>query len=91
MAYTPRPWVVSGSFINGPAGTNMDKSGDFHSIAEVFGPDSADNAKLIAAAPELLAAAKSIQEHCPCDYDINAKWHAAWDAMLAAIAKAEGR
>ena len=40
---------------------------------------------------QLLAALKGIHEHCPCDPDINPRWQAAWDAMRAAIAKAEGR
>lgn len=40
---------------------------------------------------ELLAALKGIHEHCPCDPDINPRWLAAWDAMHAAITRAEGR
>lgn len=43
------------------------------------------------AAPELLAACRAIQKYCPCDNDITPEFNAAWHAMLAAIANAEGR
>jgi hypothetical protein len=33
----------------------------------------------------LVEALKGIREHCPCDPDINQKWYAAWQAMLAAL------
>lgn len=48
------------------------------------------NAHLIAASPSLLAAAKAVRATCPADPDINPRWNAAWDALIAAIAKAEG-
>ena len=48
------------------------------------------NARLIAAAPDLLAACKGVFEWCQCDPDINPNWLRAWNAMLAAIKRAEG-
>lgn len=50
----------------------------------------AANARVMAASRELLDAAKAVRETCPADPDINPRWNAAWDALLAAIAKAEG-
>jgi len=45
---------------------------------------------LIAAAPDLLEAAKAARDTCPADPDINERWNAAWNSLLVAIAKAEG-
>ncbi len=42
------------------------------------------NARLIAAAPDLLAAAKAVRA-------TNPRWNEDWDALVAAIDKAEGR
>lgn len=47
-------------------------------------------ARLIAAAPELLAGAEAVVATCPCDPDINPRWYAAWMSLRAAIAKARG-
>lgn len=49
------------------------------------------NARLIAAAPDLLEAAKRVAETCPRGPYINPRWEAAWDALTFAIVKAEGR
>ncbi len=38
---------------------------------------------------ELLEAAKAVRATCPADPDINREWEAAWNALVAAIAKAE--
>ncbi len=38
---------------------------------------------------DLLAACRAVRETCPADPDINPRWNAAWDSMIAAIAKAE--
>ena len=47
------------------------------------------NLQLIAAAPELLAALKAIQQSCPTDNDVTRDFNAAWGLLEAAIAKAE--
>ncbi len=39
---------------------------------------------------DLLVAAKAVRETCPCDNDITKEFNAAWNLMLAAIAKAGG-
>jgi hypothetical protein len=49
------------------------------------------NARLIAAAPDMLAALKAVREHCPADPDINPAWETAWRQLEGAIAKAEVR
>lgn len=50
-----------------------------------------DNALLIAAAPDLLAALKAIKDTCPADPDTTHRFLAAWHLLEAAIAIAEGR
>lgn len=55
----------------------------------VYGPHGADRA-LIAAAPDLLEAARAIQETCPCDPDSTKRFEAAWAQLEAAVKKAEG-
>ena len=89
--YTQGPWTML------KAATQVDGAYDFaicradsQIIAEAFGRssdkdyhDAEANARLIAAAPELLEALKAIaSEHRECS---------ATDAARAAIAKAEGR
>lgn len=59
------------------------------SSAEGFAEAQA-NARLFAAAWDLLAAAKAVREACMCDPDINPEWNAAWDSLVAAIEKAGG-
>lgn len=49
------------------------------------------NARVIAAAPDLLDALKDILSSCPCDWDITTEFLAAYEKSKAAIAKAEGR
>lgn len=49
------------------------------------------NARLIAAAPDLLAAARAYMRVCPADEDTTHAFQEATDALRAAIAKAEGR
>jgi len=68
MAHTPGPWTVSGNEIN-----VKDKDGDF--VATTLKYDEAvgtqqdyDNAKLIAAAPDLLAALESMIQLVEQDY-----------------------
>jgi hypothetical protein len=49
-----------------------------------------EDARLIAAAPELLAAAKAVRDTCPADPDVTAAFLAAWQSLEAAIATATG-
>lgn len=57
--------------------------------AEIIGPSHADNARLIAAAPDLLAACEEMAAQLGGvnDFDV---WEAAKAGMIAAIAKAKG-
>ena len=56
--FTPGPWCDIGDQILAPSGAN----GDYR-IADVYGPDFPANAQLIAAAPELYAAALCLPVH----------------------------
>jgi len=89
-SHTPGPWITRGP-------RRVDQGDDYaivaggEIIAEAFGrtsqnnfPPSAANARLIAAAPDLLAALKEVVA-------LSDRKHDAWDAARAAIAKAEGR
>ena len=55
------------------------------------GPRREANARLIAAAPELLAALKVVTAHLASQPPRNQGWNAALNMAEAAIAKAEGR
>lgn len=90
--HTPGPWVIDGNRIRtdyirfegavrGVCVAQVDKAG-------VGTPQAEANARLMAAAPELLAALKDILA-CP-------NWHpefsgSLWNNAVAAIARAEGR
>jgi hypothetical protein len=80
MPHTPGPWIVRGQYVF--------TAGAERTIAAVYA--DGDTAP-IAAVPELLAAAIAIRDTCPCDDDITNEFNAAWNLLLAAIAKAEGR
>lgn len=93
IAHTPGPWswfVPVHGKLSGMkflfSGTN--KQGFAHTVG-LDEPEDTANANLIAAAPDLLAAAKAVEQTCPCDCDINPQWYAAWQALLASIRKAE--
>ena len=58
-------------------------------IYRPFSDGDRANARLIAAAPELLAACKALVDLL--NDDLDSDQCAAWDACVAAIAKAEGR
>ena len=92
MAHTPGPWRAVATEIVSTACPDDDCV-----VADVLSKDYGDNARLIAAAPELLAALRLAMEwseddgypddHCmvgPCE-------RAFRQAARAAIAKAEGR
>ena len=94
MTYTPGPWDRELRFV---VPHNVDAN-NFHGIAKVYGPDREANARLIAAAPDLLAALERtndlIHYHLgdPTQEDgwKNEEIHEAWLAARTAIAKAKG-
>ena len=93
QTHTPGPWSLSvGRTINGsravmPSDDGSDKNG--REIAVMRGVDGEANARLIAAAPDLLEAARTaasnIEEGYPQDASV------ILEELLSAIAKAEGR
>jgi hypothetical protein len=99
-AHTPGPWSILAGFIDArrPDGglreenstINDEGQREFNSVACVFGPQQDANARLIAAAPDLLAALEVIEHYGISGLDGDA--HAALEDMLpiiqAAIAKA---
>jgi hypothetical protein len=80
IKHTRGPWYVSGkATINAyPGGW----------IASVSTLDRTANARLIAAAPDLLAALRGLVAKST---DIDGDWSAEWLAAFNAIARAEGR
>ena len=94
MSHTPGPWIIEHQELGATHDTILAPSGSVcgkrFPICEVFGtifPDGCDNACLIAAAPDLLAACKAlIAERAWESTDC-----AAWDMVRSAISKAEGR
>jgi hypothetical protein len=96
MSYTPKPWTIESI-----EGDNIVFDSNHHSVCEVF-YDGADtpNAKLIAAAPELLEALEAVIRLKPLiDYPNNTKEKHIGEAMAiggmlskveTAIKKAKG-
>lgn len=96
--HTPGPWDHEGGWIT--AAPKYGIGGDARVVAQIHsGPDCAPdthadaNAHLIAAAPDLLAAAKAVAalwaEHGLGDDD--AQSEPVWNALQRAITRAEGR
>jgi hypothetical protein len=86
--FTPGPWRLIGKqgtaiWAGDSIIATVEGARAFHRIARA-------NAQLIAAAPELLAAAQRYMELCPADEDTTLGFQAATDALRAAIAKATG-
>jgi hypothetical protein len=104
--HTPGPWRVEG-----PDDEPYGQIGVFaahHLVCELWQDDAPvrdyneaqwANARLIAAAPELLAALRAVVESfgpwhdddCPCDDTCSCSAKPVHDAVNAAIAKAEGK
>lgn len=94
VLHTPGPWTRHDYRIfreDPPTQRNFRQIATCASNAAGRTAEAEANARLIAAAPDLLAAARAVAETCPCDPDINPQWEAAWDALATAIVKAEGR
>jgi hypothetical protein len=100
VAFTPGPWqvIVAGSYqVTAPhfVGSIADVREELDVAVrsdqwDARRASAKANAQLIAAAPDLYAAAVGVREACPCDPDINPRWNAAWDMLCAAIEKAKG-
>lgn len=96
--HTPGPWrhVIAKLPVDGAFDYAI-RDADGELIAEVFGrtsttnyPPAEANARLMAAAPELLAALVGILEIGKRDMS-NQKYDGYFDSARAAVAKAEGR
>ena len=95
MIHTPAPWKVIETWRFDHAGNQRDALvivNDDSNADVLSGTNAEANARLIAAAPELLAALKSIfqlyvtpREACTYEH-----WNIAWGEVSQAIAKAEG-
>ena len=93
-AHTPGPWhyrphAVDSNYML------IFCSGDQHEGDNLRGYCGEANARLIAAAPELLAALKDVMRSCRRDFTADAQgecdFRNAYSEQIAAIAKAEGR
>jgi len=89
--HTPGPWEAAKIYVNksdGSSDTHIATAAT-HDVSEV---EACANARLIAAAPELLAAAKAFAENAVETADGNIVFgYRVLDRLRAAIAKAEGR
>lgn len=93
--FTPGPWEISESaYVCRQAIVARTPEGDLDPIAEVMGSGKGQNlanARLIAAAPEMLAALRELIPWAVGPHMRKPEGCAAVKAALAAIAKAEGR
>lgn len=81
--HTPGPWSYDADENEIHSDSMQETGGDPAHICEVLGPNKEVNASLIAAAPEMLEALKTLQA--------NFATGKTRDAIAALIAKAEGR
>jgi hypothetical protein len=93
IAHTPGPWIANSS-------GDVALEGDSNSIiAWCTSPDSVEdgdgpamaNARLIAAAPEMLEALKKLTAICPAAREAGSAYWRAIEFASRAIAKAEGK
>ena len=90
--FTPGPWAINkyGGIGRGILGTR-----DYEVIVDTEGfryaPNAEANMRLVAAAPDLLAAAKAISELDDGDEPFAWRHQAKFEQLRAAIASAEGR
>jgi len=92
VKHTPGPWYFNQKYCIGPRVNTYDQSdGMFHPLADVYGVNRDANARLIAAAPDLLAAAKRALNFIEnTEGEIGCSLESG-ELLRAAIAKAEGR
>jgi hypothetical protein len=98
--HTPGPWVLRPNPGDGIVSEHGGSDGYPHTIGTVGGylianvcqqaAETEANARLIAAAPDLLAALKTIAESWERGFNLD-EWRDAMDDAHSAIAKAEGR
>lgn len=81
--HTPWPWELTAA----KKASHVFAGGKAVARVPAMSHDEAANARLIAAAPDLLAACNAVSRA----YDKQCDWNAALSQMQAAIAKAEGR
>lgn len=86
--HTPGPWFISRKYVVGPRDESDSQGfGMIVGVADVYGDNRNQDARLIAAAPDMLAALKEIAE-TPGTTESEGAWWRAKTAQ-AAIAKAE--
>lgn len=89
--HTPGPWAVTKKFEVGPISNEDDQSnGMVIPVADVFGENRKDDARLIAAAPDLLKACSCALGWVTGNMDGDADLGDAIELIREAIAKAEG-
>lgn len=93
--HTPGPWKLEIIHLSTGRNRHVRASSPSRGVAEVWGPDedkeSDANARLIAAAPELLEALRDIRANCSCCETQPNEPCANCLRCEAAIAKAEGK
>lgn len=98
IQYTPGPWYPTKSYDGDLAVNNHLEFASKYPVAVVYGPldEKAANARLIAAAPDMLAALEEIAAGCitrppgHCDYAENRTKAQIESIARAAITKARG-
>ena len=96
-AHTPEPWIIR-TLENFGFNVVHYVGGDNHNISRVAKVGSEADARLVAAAPELLAVASAIDAMWSGDDDdpanpddaLSAQGREVWHSLRAAIAKARG-
>ena len=93
MTHTPGPWSYWPKSAY-PEGVISQDATTTHIAVPVFHPDvnrTTANARLIAAAPEMLATLETVDDYLAIDRGDGDKWRDIRAIIRAAIAKAEGR
>ena len=87
--HTQGPWQAIGTMVRGPyaLGENNRPGGLIADCGGYYTPETHANARLIAAAPELLEAAKMALRELRAAYNSNTR---GMDKLCAAITKAKG-
>lgn len=89
--HTPGPWgyVYDGSSTWSVGPYDDPQVGSVLTVYDRKDDRARANARLIAAAPDMLTALRAIKASCPTDPDVSADFNAAWGLLEAAIARAE--
>ena len=93
--HTPGPWHVCGDMIRSTVSNAAMRSVAKVYVSQMHGkPEAAANARLIAAAPDLLAACRAIEPHIASNHPVTDNEHPYLTAvrqLRAAIDRAEGK